>query len=139
MKKAITVLALVLTAIVLLTSCAPSLVPIGDGFYDEKSKTHYVYAPMCYEAVGWKTEPHIKDDVGFEYHIILDDKGNEADPSLFLYDKTNKTLIYNKENTLPTLEELDPVEMYFAVEGNVSTTLTTENDKEKIKSSKIFC
>ena len=132
MKKICLAISLLLVAVMLFSSCASTLTPISAGFYDKKTDTYYAYAPMCYEATGWQNESYIKDNIGFEYHIVLDSSGNEADPTLFLYDKANKTLIYNSANTLPNLAELNPTEMFFAVEGSVSTTLTTETDKMSI-------
>ena len=139
MKKFCIILSLLLSAIMLMSSCSNTLVPYADGFHDEKEGVYYTYASMCYEASGWQSEAYIKDELGFEYHIVVDDKGNAADPKLFLYDKTNKTLIYNSQNTLPTLAELKPTEMHFTVDGSVSTTLTSESDVSMINAVLDIC
>lgn len=138
MKKIIPLLSLVICAVILLSSCSAKLVPYANGFHNEKTGVYYTYASMCYEATGWKSEAYIKDDIGFEYHVVVD--GNkEADPSLYLYDKTNKTLIYNSQNTLPTLAELNPTEMHFTVDGSISNTLTTESDATMIQAVLDLC
>ena len=139
MKKIIAILALILCALTAFNSCSTTLVPHANGFYNEKEDVYYTYASMCYEAVGFKSEAYIKDDVGFEYHIVVGGNGVEADPEHFLYDKTNKTLIYNSNTALPTLAELNPTEMHFTVDGSVSQTLTSENDAEKISAVLDIC
>jgi hypothetical protein len=133
MKKISLFLVLILIALAVLPSCAQNkLVLKNNGMYDKSSGTYYSYADLNYEAIGWSKEVYITDEIGFEYHVVVDEKGRSADPTAFLYDKDNKTLLYNSDTKLPTLAELNPDTIAFYEEGTKRVLLTSDDSADNI-------
>lgn len=128
MKKIIAVL-LILSSLLMLSSCSASLVNLkyGDGkMYNKRLKIEYYPAPTNYEpvSVGEAYGYYGKSDM-----ILYEITG--LDPKEWLtqeYAGSATTIFYSTDLTLPALEELEPTKLYICANAETTYAVATVED-----------